>query len=104
MSLCPDHDRVHHQLQARLGRAHHGRRIARRTLESISRQCPSCAPDEAPEPCETCGYSRPATHTVTLTDSGERLRTCWPCARETIHRYPATATRESKHGISARSS
>lgn len=46
MTLCPDHQPVHAALRARLGRRHHGHRIARRTLTTIAKQCPDCRATE----------------------------------------------------------
>lgn len=42
MSLCPRHHAVRTLLAARLGRAHQGGRITRRTMTAISKQCPNC--------------------------------------------------------------
>lgn len=45
--LCPFHRSVYRTLRHRLGRAHHGRRTARRTLTQISRACPTCPKETA---------------------------------------------------------
>lgn len=46
MSPCPHHAAVYALLRNALGRAHHGRRIARHTITDIARACPDCK--EAP--------------------------------------------------------
>ena len=42
VTLCPHHRAVAAMLAHRLGRAHHGRRVTRRTMRSIARARPEC--------------------------------------------------------------